>query len=223
MAALCHDHRRRRLAVVPVAAHERMRHVRVHHGLLVLDVHELADEPQVNRLLERAEIRRIAKHVSDRHHDARLALAREQVEALALGLRHRLFEKDVVPLAHRLHRGLEVQSVWQRHEHHVGEPARLARGEHFAVVAEAALPRNAPFVAHAFAARSVDVRHRDDFHRAGEQLSVRGIFVPARPSAHHRDGDFAACRDLQRLYLRELGKCAFNVHVLRCHLPMRRL
>ena len=33
VAALREDHWRRRLAVVPVAAHERMRHVRVHHQI----------------------------------------------------------------------------------------------------------------------------------------------------------------------------------------------
>ena len=217
MAALCDDHWRGRLAVVPVAAHERVRHVRVHHGLLVLYVHEFADEPEVYRLLERAKIRRIAQNVPNRNHDASLSLAREQVEALALGLRHRLFEKDIISLAHRLHRGLEVQCVGKRHEQDVRELARLARVEHFVVVAKTALPWNAPLVTHAFAARSVDVRHRNDLHRPGEQLSVGGILVPARPRAHHRDGDFAACRDLQRFYLRELCKFTFNVHGFRCH------
>ena len=150
----------------------------------------------------------------DRHHDAGLALAREQVEAFALRLRHRLFEKYVIPLAHRLHRGLEVQRVGKSHEQDVRELARLARGKHLVVVAKAALPRNAPFVAHAFAARSVDVRHRDDLHRPREQLPVCGIFIPTRARAHHRNGDFAACRNPKRLYLRELGKCTFNVHGL---------
>ena len=223
VAALCDDHRRRRLAVVPVAAHERVRHVSVHHRLLVLDVNEFADEPQVNRLLERAEVGRVAQHVPDRDHDAGLALAREQVEAFALRLRHRLFEQHVVALAHRLHRGFEVQGVGKRHEHHVGELSRLACVEHFVVVAEAAFPRDAPLVAHAFAARSVDVRHRDDPHRFRKQLAVGGILVPARASAHHRDGYFATRRDLQRLYLRQLSKCPFNVHDLRCHLPAREL
>ena len=56
VAALGDDHRRRGLAVVPVAAHERVGHVRIHDRLLVLDVDKFTDESQFQCALESPEI-----------------------------------------------------------------------------------------------------------------------------------------------------------------------
>ena len=212
MAALREDHRRGGLAVVPVAAHERVRHVRVHDRLLVLDAHDLADKSRIKRFLERAKVRRVAEHMPHRDHHARLALTREQIKAFALSLRHGLLEQHVVALAHRLHGGFVVKVVGQRHEHDVRKFAVSSGIEKFVIVAEAALGRDPPRVAHRVAARGVDVRDRHHAHRAGEQLPVGGIFVAARARAHDRDGQFAACLDFQRFDFRQRRARARDVH-----------
>ena len=165
-----------------------MGHVGVHDRLLVLYAHDIADKPRIQRLLERSEVRRIAKHMPHRDHHARLALAFKQVEALLLGLRHRFFEKHVVALTHRLHRRLVVEVVGKRHEHDVRKFAVFPRVKQFMVVAETALRRYAPFVAHVVATRGVDVRHRNHPHRSREQFSVGGVLVAARSRAHDRHG-----------------------------------
>ena len=165
-----------------------MGHVGVHDRLLVLYAHDIADKSQIQRLLECAEVRRIAKHMPHRDHHARLALALKQVETLLLGLRHWFFEKYVVALAHRLHRRLVVEVVGKRHEHDVRQLAVLPRVKQLVEVAETPLRRDAPFVAHVVATRGVDVRDRNHPHRSREQLSVSGVLVAARSRAHDRHG-----------------------------------
>ena len=180
-----------------------MRHVRVHDRLLVLDADDLADDSRVKRLLQRAEVRRIAQDVPHRHHYARLALARKEVHALLRRLRHRLLQQDVVPLPHRLHRRLVVERVRKRDDHDVRQLPAASGRQHLAEVAEAALGRNAPPVAHRVAARGVRVRDRDDPHRAWVELPVCGVLVAARARAHDGDGDLAGGLYLKRLHFAE--------------------
>ena len=73
-----------------------MRHVRVEHGLLVLDADELAEQSVVDGPLERAEIRGVAQDVPHRDENARLPLAPEEAAAFLRGPRHRLLEQQIV-------------------------------------------------------------------------------------------------------------------------------
>ena len=160
--------------------------MRVFDRLHVLDGDDLADQPIVDSGLERLEVGSVAEHVADANDRARLALAPKEIAALGFGLRHRLFEKEVVALRHRVHRRFVVEIVGKRDDKRIGD---APGGQQLVEVAEHLVRRNAIFRRHRLAAVRPDVRHGHHLHRLRKLLGVARIRAAARPRTHdgHRD------------------------------------
>ena len=100
VAALCQDHRAGLVLAPPVSAHEAVRLVPVDDVLQRLNIDDLTQPALVDHTLDRAEKRGVAQHVADHHAPPGLAGDTDDLLQLGKGGRDRLFQQNVVALAH---------------------------------------------------------------------------------------------------------------------------
>ena len=93
----------------------------VAHRLEMLDVHDLPDRAGINHAFERLRVPRISHHVTDREDDAIPHRCPDDAATIRLVRRHRLFEKNMIPLLRERDGRLRVHRVLRRDDDRIRE------------------------------------------------------------------------------------------------------
>ena len=144
--------------------------------LAVRDVHDLADAPVHQHLIERAEEWRVAQHMADQEPPPGVLGRVRQLDAAGAVGRHRFFEHHIVARAHGRHRGrdmLPILGAYQRAR------AQLRQRQQLLPVSKAALGWNAMQRREALTPLGVGLGHGDKTRLGGMLQRVRGVAVCA--------------------------------------------